>query len=175
MVGSADRKIHPLRSRSGGDAFMYSRAGSAASGRRHCRPAGVFRGSPENRRIRELEPMVPEFVSGCAAASGASPSSGRQCRQKIRKEPCGFSLSKKVLTSWWTGKHAPPPLPPSPVSAKNQRFFGRGACKETIFALENEIFRREKSSRAHRTRRWARLKVREGCGPLELSGSFSTV
>ena len=30
-----------------------------------------------------------------------------------------------------------------PVSAKNQRFFGRGACRETIFALENEIFRRK--------------------------------
>ena len=54
-----------------------------------------------------------------------------------------LSLSKKVLTSWWTGKQAPPPLPPSPVSAKNQRFFGRGACKETIFSLENGIFRRK--------------------------------
>ena len=53
------------------------------------------------------------------------------------------SLSKKVLTSWWTGKQAPPPLPPSPVSAKNQRFFGRGDCKETIFSLENGIFRRK--------------------------------
>ena len=52
-------------------------------------------------------------------------------------------LVKKVLTSWWTRKHAPPPLPPSPVSAKNQRFFGRGACKETIFSLENGIFRRQ--------------------------------
>ena len=54
-----------------------------------------------------------------------------------------LSLSKKVLTSWWTGKQAPPPLPPSPVSAKNQRFFGRGDCKETIFSLENGIFRRK--------------------------------
>ena len=53
----------------------------------------------------------------------------------------GAQLVKKVLTSWWTGKQAPPPLPPSPVSAKNQRFFGRGACKETIFSLENEIYK----------------------------------
>ena len=29
-----------------------------------------------------------------------------------------LSLSKKVLTSWWTGKQAPPPLPPSPVFAE---------------------------------------------------------
>ena len=34
------------------------------------------------------------------------------------------SLSKKVLTSWWTGKQAPPPLPPSPVSAKIKDFSG---------------------------------------------------
>ena len=52
-------------------------------------------------------------------------------------------LVKKVLTSWWTGEQAPPPLPPSPVSAKNRRFFGRGACKETLFSLENGIFRRK--------------------------------
>ena len=32
---------------------------------------------------------------------------------------------------------------PSPVSAKNQRFFGRGDCRETIFSLENGIFRRK--------------------------------
>ena len=78
-------------------------------------------------------------------------------------------MSKKVLTSWWTGKQAPPPLPPSPVSAKNQRFFGRGDCKETIFFSGKWDFPTQKSPRAHRTRRWARLKVREGCGPLELT------
>ena len=33
------------------------------------------------------------------------------------------------------------PPPPSPVSAKNRRFFGRGACKETIFSPENGIFK----------------------------------
>ncbi len=27
-------------------------------------------------------------------------------------------MSKRILTSWWAGKHAPPPLPPSPVFAK---------------------------------------------------------
>ncbi len=53
-------------------------------------------------------------------------------------------LVKKVfLTSWWTGEQAPPPLPPLPVSAKILRIFERGNCKETIFALENEIFRRK--------------------------------
>ena len=31
---------------------------------------------------------------------------------------------------------------PSPVSAKILRIFGRGNCKEAIFALENGIFRR---------------------------------
>ena len=37
----------------------------------------------------------------------------------------------------------PPPLPPpQPVSAEILRISGRGNCKETIFALENGIFRR---------------------------------
>ena len=36
----------------------------------------------------------------------------------------------------------PPPLPPLPVSAKILRIFGRGNCKEAIFALENGIFLR---------------------------------
>ena len=61
----------------------------------------------------------------------------------IHRRSRWFQLVKKKLTSWWTRKHAPPPLPPSPVSAKNRSFFGRGACKETIFSLENEIFRRK--------------------------------
>ena len=53
-------------------------------------------------------------------------------------------LVKKVfLTSWWPGEQAPPPLPPLPVSAKILRIFGRGNCKEAIFALENGIFRRK--------------------------------
>ena len=37
----------------------------------------------------------------------------------------------------------PPPLPPLPVSSKILRIFGRGNCKETIFALENGIFLRK--------------------------------
>ena len=37
----------------------------------------------------------------------------------------------------------PPPLPPpQPVSAEILRISGRGNCRETIFALENGIFRR---------------------------------
>ena len=88
--------------------------------------------------------MADEFVSESSAADGSRPSPpSRQRRPIICGEIRRFSLSKKVLTSWWTGKQAPPPLPPSPVSAKNQRFFGRGACRETIFALENGIFRRK--------------------------------
>ena len=38
-------------------------------------------------------------------------------------------MSKKS-TRWWTGKQAPPPRPPSPVSAKILRISGRGNCKE---------------------------------------------
>ena len=40
----------------------------------------------------------------------------------------------------------PPPLPPLPVSAKILRIFGRGNCKEAIFALKNGIFRRKNRS-----------------------------
>ena len=54
-----------------------------------------------------------------------------------------FSLSKKILTSWWTGEQAPPPLPPLPVFAEIFQISGRKNCKETIFALENGIFRRK--------------------------------
>ena len=87
----------------------------------------------------------------------------------------GNQLIKKVLTSWWTGNHAPPPgaapqifdlsrrqfcqrrnlktqrffsLPaPSPVSAKNQRFVGRGPCKETLFSLGNGIYKNRPAPR----------------------------
>ena len=82
----------------------------------------------------------PLSLSGGGSFCAEIPSPGSAVRLPLKGEP---SLSKKVLTSWWTGKQAPPPLPPSPVSAKNQRFFGRGDCKETIFSLENGIFRRK--------------------------------
>ena len=87
----------------------------------------------------------------------------------------GNQLIKKVLTSWWTGNHAPPPgaapqifdlsrrqfcqrrnlktqrlfsLPaPSPVSAKNRRIFGRGPCKETLFSLGNGIYKNRPAPR----------------------------
>ena len=59
------------------------------------------------------------------------------------RSPLELCLSKKILTSWWTGKQAPPPLPPPPVFAKILRISGRKNCRETIFALENEIFHRE--------------------------------
>ena len=57
--------------------------------------------------------------------------------------PWAHSLSKKILTSWWTGEQAPPPLPPLPVFAEIFQISGRKNCKETISALENEIFRRK--------------------------------
>ena len=55
--------------------------------------------------------------------------------------PCSLGLLRAVSP---TGRalRAPPPLPPLPVSAKILRIFGRGNCKEAIFALENGIFRR---------------------------------
>ena len=87
----------------------------------------------------------------------------------------GNQLIKKVLTSWWTGNHAPPPgtapqifdlsrrqfcqrrnlktqrffsLPaPSPVSAKNRKIFGRGPCKETLFSLGNGIYKNRPAPR----------------------------
>ena len=82
-----------------------------------------------------------------------------------------LSLSKKVLTSWWTGKQAPRPGAAPQIydlsrrqfrqgrNLKTQRVFslpatpsgfclnpadsGRKNCRETIFALENRIFRRK--------------------------------
>ena len=41
------------------------------------------------------------------------------------------------------GEEVPPPRPPSPVFAKILRISGRKNCRETIFALENGIFRRK--------------------------------
>ena len=52
-------------------------------------------------------------------------------------------MSKRILTSLVDGEEAPPPLPPSPVFAKILQIFGRKNCNETIFALENGIFRRK--------------------------------
>ena len=46
---------------------------------------------------------------------------------------------------------------PSPVSAKILRISGRGNCKEAIFALENEIFRRKNQPRLRRTGRRRRF------------------
>ena len=63
-----------------------------------------------------------------------------------------------MLTSLWTGKHAPPPLPPSPVFAKILQLFERKNCRETIL-LWKMRFSVAKIARVHRTRRWARLKL----------------
>ena len=69
-----------------------------------------------------------------------------RCKKRqspAQQRPDGGACQKIFLTRWWTGKQAPPPRPPSPVSAKILRIFGRGNCKEAIFALENRIFRRK--------------------------------
>ena len=53
-------------------------------------PTGVFRESPENRRIRGLQSMVPEFVCCPAAATGC-----RHCLPAIRRESCGFEETSR--------------------------------------------------------------------------------
>ena len=78
-------------------------------------------------------------------------------------------MSKRFLTSWWTGKHAPPPLTPSPVFAKIFSDFRAQKLQGNDFCSGKWDFPPQKSSHAHRTRRWARLEAREGFGPLELS------
>ena len=52
-------------------------------------------------------------------------------------------LVKRAFDKPVNVEETPPPLPPSPVFAKILRIFGRKNCKETIFALENGIFRRK--------------------------------
>ena len=80
---------------------------------------------------------------GCRAAALRSTASRLIKIEPPANEAGGHSLSKKILTSMWTGKHAPPPLPPSPVFAEILQISGRKNCRETIFALENGIFRRK--------------------------------
>ena len=43
----------------------------------------------------------------------------------------------------WMGKKLPRHCHPHQFLLKSFQIFGRKNCKETIFALENEIFRRE--------------------------------
>ena len=49
---------------------------------------------------------------------------------------------------------------------------GHENCNETIFALENEIFRRFQSSRTRRIRHRVRLEARKGFAPLALPEGF---
>ena len=53
-------------------------------------------------------------------------------------------LVKKVfLTSWWTGSKLPRHCHPLQILLGFLEIPGRKICKVTIFALENEIFRRK--------------------------------
>ena len=89
-------------------------------------------------------------------ARGEAPSHWRRpsCASSIRNgrpaAPDGlqFSFAHWAYFALFRAQRArfvrPPPLPPpQSVSAKILRIYGRGNCKETIFALENEIFRRK--------------------------------
>ena len=52
-------------------------------------------------------------------------------------------MSKKILTSMVDGEARSPATATLTSFAKILRIFGRKNCKETIFALENKIFRRK--------------------------------
>ena len=80
-------------------------------------------------------------------------------------------MSKNFLTRWWTGKQAPPPRPPSPVSAKILRISGRGNCKEAIFTLENK-FSDAKIAPSPAYTPPGTIEMRKGFGPLALSYDF---
>ena len=127
--GAQIRALHSLKRRRA--------AASGCAGRE-----SVLRGDhPQDRNHRHRHPR------------GSAPRMGRILRPedlifrkktaRRSKERRAASLSKKILTSWWTGEQAPPPLPPLPVFAKIFQISGRKNCKVTIFALENEIFRRK--------------------------------
>ena len=68
-----------------------------ASGCRHCLPAtptGVFRRIPENRRIRELQSMVPEFVARTGGGKWVQAQPARSLRTRrpvfsLLTPPCG--------------------------------------------------------------------------------------
>ena len=64
-------------------------------------------------------------------------------RQAVAPRKRGLLLVKKPFDKHVDGEEAPPPLPPSPVFAKILRISERKNCRETIFALENEIFCRK--------------------------------
>ena len=55
---------------------------------------------------------------------------------------CGPPLLIGLTTACFRHRRRPSCAPP-PVSAKILRIFGRGNCKEAIFALKNGIFRRK--------------------------------
>ena len=80
----------------------------------------------------------------------------RIVRKLTRGSPCFTGLIGGYCSHWlrrlfrphWAYYGLFPPQAaafarPSPVSAKILRISGRGNCKETIFALENGIFRRK--------------------------------
>ena len=95
--------------------------------------------------LRKIRLRMPRRLSHRLRYDGSAVCNPPDGHKKNGRSFClrPFSLSKKILTSWWTGEQAPPPLPPLPVFAEIFQISGRKNCKETIFALENEIFRRK--------------------------------
>ena len=127
-------------------------------------------------RLRRVPGAAQEHGHGSLHRDSAE-RAGRVLR-KVRRTAAGKTSPPPGYVA---GKASPPPRPPSPVSAKNRRFFGRGACRVSVFPLglracfvnreaeEAPRIPAGKTARPRRTCRRGRLKVRKGCGPLELS------
>ena len=66
-----------------------------------------------------------------------------QWHKKKALQKCKTQLVKKDFDKLAEGGASSPPLPPLPVFAEIFQISGRKNRKETIFALENGIFRRK--------------------------------
>ena len=73
----------------------------------------------------------------CSVCSPLQPFGPPMFASSLAVLPCFTGLTTACFAPLARGLRAPPP-----VSAKILRISGRGNCKETIFALENGIFRR---------------------------------
>ena len=92
-------------------------------------------------------------------------------RNASAAEPRSQLVKKGFLTSWWTGEYLPRHCHPLQSPLKSLRISGRGDCREPIFPLENEIFRRKNRPPPAYTPPGT-IDMREGCGPLALSLGF---
>ena len=79
--------------------------------------------------------MLPPILATNSGTINWSPRILRISRKflEIISRRCRLSLSKKVLTSWWTGKQAPPPLPPHQSPLKIKDFSGAEPARERFF------------------------------------------